>query len=146
MTSLVNFFKQFDAKITKSEIVDTHGGSIRIYIKKDKRAKVEKSVTLMLKEEDNFGIKKFGTYKKFGEKVYKIRENVRENLKKIRKENKVIIGYGAPAKATTALNFFGIFAPGINLLCLSLLSSTIKSISFEIPKKFKAVVAFAGAP
>ena len=58
LTSLVNFFKQFDAKITKSEIVDTHGGSIRIYIKKDKRAKVEKSVTLMLKEEDNFGIKK----------------------------------------------------------------------------------------
>ena len=46
--------------------------------------------------------------KKFGEKVYKIRENVLENLKKIRKENKVIVGYGAPAKATTALNFFGI--------------------------------------
>ena len=108
LTSLVNFFKQFEAKITKSERVDTHGGSIRIYIKKDKSAKVEKSVTLMLKEEDNFGIKKFGTYKKFGEKVYKIRENVRENLKKIRKNNKVIIGYGAPAKATTALNFFGI--------------------------------------
>ena len=40
----------------------------------------------------------------------------------------------------------GIFTPGINLLCLSLLSSTIKSISFEIPKKFNAVVAFAGAP
>ena len=108
LTSLVNFFKQFEAKITKSERVDTHGGSIRIYIKKDKSAKVEKSVTLMLKEEDNFGIKKFDTYKKFGEKVYKIRENVRENLKKIRKNNKVIIGYGAPAKATTALNFFGI--------------------------------------
>ena len=108
LTSLVNFFKQFDAKITKSERVDTHGGSIRIYIKKDKSAKVEKSVTLMLKEEDNFGIKKLSTYKKFGEKVYKIRENVRENLKKIRKDNKGIIGYGAPAKATTALNFFGI--------------------------------------
>ena len=108
LTSLVNFFKQFDAKITKSERVDTHGGSIRIYIKKDKSAKVEKSVTFMLKEEDNFGIKKLSTYKKFGEKVYKIRENVRENLKKIRKDNKGIIGYGAPAKATTALNFFGI--------------------------------------
>ena len=62
----------------------------------------------MLKEEEKFGIKKFDTYKKFGEKVYKIRENVRRNLKKIRKNNKVIVGYGAPAKATTALNFFGI--------------------------------------
>ncbi|MDB2353503.1 hypothetical protein N9V55_01985, partial [Candidatus Pelagibacter bacterium] len=36
--------------------------------------------------------------------------------------------------------------PGMNLLCFNLLSSTIKSISSEIPKKFKAVVALAGAP
>ena len=62
----------------------------------------------MLKEEEKFGIKKFKTYKNFGEKVYKIRENVRKNIKKLKDKNKVIIGYGAPAKATTALNFFGI--------------------------------------
>ena len=34
LTSLVNFFNQFKAKIYKSEKVDTHGGSIRIYVKK----------------------------------------------------------------------------------------------------------------
>ena len=62
----------------------------------------------MLKEEETFGIKEFKTYQKFGEKVYKIRENVLQNLKKLKKNNKTIIGYGAPAKATTALNFFGI--------------------------------------
>ena len=108
LTSLINFFKKFDSTIFRSEKVDTHGGSIRVYIKQDKKTKIEKSVKQMLKEEEKFGIKKFDTYKKFGEKVYKIRENVRENLKKIRKDNKVILGYGAPAKATTALNFFGI--------------------------------------
>ena len=108
LTSLINFFKKFDSIIFRSEKVDTHGGSIRVYIKQDKKTKIEKSVKQMLKEEEKFGIKKFDTYKKFGEKVYKIRENVRENLKKIRKDNKVILGYGAPAKATTALNFFGI--------------------------------------
>ena len=108
LTSLVNFFNQFNAKIIKSECVDTHGGSLRIYIKKDKKAKVDSSVKKMLKEEENFGIKKFKTYKNFGEKVYKIRENVRRNIKNLKKNNKLIIGYGAPAKATTALNFFGI--------------------------------------
>ena len=36
----------------------------------------------MLKEEEKFGIKKFDTYKKFGEKVYRIRENVRKKYKK----------------------------------------------------------------
>ena len=62
----------------------------------------------MLQEEENFGIKDFKTYQKFGEKVYKIRENVLINIKKLKENNKSILGYGAPAKATTALNFFGI--------------------------------------
>jgi len=108
LTSLINFFNQFDAKIYKSERVDTHGGSIRVYIKKDKKVKIESSVKKMLKDEDNFGIKKYETYKKFGEKVYEIRKNVLLNIKELKSQNKKIIGFGAPAKATTALNFFGI--------------------------------------
>ena len=108
LTSLVNFFNQFEARIFRSEKINTHGGSIRIYIKKDKKVKIEQSVKKMLKEEEVFGLKDFKTYEKFGEKVYKIRENVLENIKKLKNKNKNIIGYGAPAKATTALNFFGI--------------------------------------
>ncbi len=108
LTSLVYFFNQFNAKIFRSETVDTHGGSIRVYIKKDKKIKVEQSVKKMLKKEESFGIKDFRTYQKFAEKVYEIRENVLKNLNKLKDKNKLIIGYGAPAKATTALNFFGI--------------------------------------
>ncbi len=107
LTSLVNFFSKLDARIFRSEKIDTHGGSIRIYLKKDKKVKIESSVKNMLREEEKFGIKKFKTYQKFGESVYKIRDNVRQNLNKLKKKN-LIIGYGAPAKATTALNFYGI--------------------------------------
>ncbi len=108
LTSLVYFFNQFNAKIFKSEKIDTHGGSIRIYVKKDKNVKIESSVKKMLKEEEDFGIKDYKTYQKFGEKVYKIRDNVLRNIQKLRERNNLIIGYGAPAKATTALNFFGV--------------------------------------
>ena len=108
LTSLVNFFNQFKATIFRSEKVNTHGGSIRVYIKKENKIKIENSVKKILKEEENFGIKNYKTYQKFGEKVYKIRENVLKNIKKLKKNKKTIIGYGAPAKATTALNFFGI--------------------------------------
>ena len=108
LTSLTNFFGKLDAKIYRAEKIDTHGGSIRVYVKKDKKTKIEFSVKKILKEEDNYGIKKFDTYKRFGEKVYKIKENVLINLEKLKKQNKKIIGFGAPAKATTALNFFGI--------------------------------------
>ena len=108
LISLMNFFKQFQVKLFKAEKIDTHGGSIRIYIKKDKNVKIEKSVRELIKEEEKFGIKNFKTYQDFGEKVYKIRENVMKNLKILKKNKEIIVGYGAPAKATTALNFFGI--------------------------------------
>ena len=108
LTSLINFFNQFKATIFRSEKINTHGGSIRVYIKKENKIKIENSVKKMLKEEENFGIKNYKTYQKFGEEVYKIRENVIKNIKKLKKNKKTIIGYGAPAKATTALNFFGI--------------------------------------
>ena len=108
LTSLNNFFDRLNAKIYRSEKIDTHGGSIRIYVSKNKSKNVEKSVTKLILDEHKFGIKKFETYKKFGEKVYKIRKNILENFNKLKGDNKKIIGYGAPAKATTALNFYGI--------------------------------------
>ena len=108
LTSLINFFKQFQVKVFKAERINTHGGSIRIFISKNKNTKIEKSIKEILDEEVKFGIKQLKTYESFGKKVYKIRDNVIKNLKKLKIKNKNIVGYGAPAKATTALNFFGI--------------------------------------
>ena len=108
LTSLVNFFNNLSAKIYRAEKINTHGGSIRIYIKKSNKAKIEKSVKEILSEEENFGIKNYKTYKDFAKKVYKARDNVRKNISKLIKNKNKIIAYGAPAKATTALNFFGI--------------------------------------
>jgi nucleoside-diphosphate-sugar epimerase len=132
LTSLVNFFKQFDSTIYNVERINTHGGSIRIYIKKGKKVKIEKSIKNFLKEEESFGIKEFKTYQDFGEKIKKLKENVLKNIKELKEKNKKIIGFGAPAKATTALNYFGIsnqidfiiednklkhnkFVPGVNI-------------------------------
>ena len=108
LTSLNNFFKQLNATIFRSEKINTHGGSIRIFISKEKNKKIESSVKKILMEEKKFGIKKFRTYENFGKKVYKIRENIIKNFNELKKNGKKIIGYGAPAKATTALNFYGI--------------------------------------
>ena len=108
LTSLAKFFEQFKAKIVKAERINTHGGSLRIYIKKDKNSKIEKSVSNLLKEEEKFGIKKYKTYQEFGEKIYKIKNNVKRNIQHLKQKEKKIIGYGSPAKATTALNFFNV--------------------------------------
>ena len=136
LTSLINFFKQFKAKIVKAEKINTHGGSLRVFIKKDKNSKIDKSVKILLDEENKFGLTKFSTYKEFAEKVYTIKKNVKNNIQKLKSNGKKIIGYGSPAKATTSLNFFGVskeidfivednklkhgkFIPGVNIPIVS---------------------------
>ena len=108
LTSLNTFFNNLGGKIYKAEKINTHGGSLRIYVSKNLKIKIDKSVKSLLNEENKFGIKKYETYKNFAKKVYNIRSNVRKNFLKIKKNHAKIIGYGSPAKATTALNFFGI--------------------------------------
>ena len=132
LTSLNYFFNQLNVKIFRAEKVNTHGGSIRIYIKKEKNVKIEPSVNKLLKDEEKFGIKDFRTYQNFADKIYEIKKNVLKNLDMIKNKSKKIAGYGAPAKATTALNFYGIsdqidfvlednklkqnkFIPGVNI-------------------------------
>ena len=132
LTSLVNFFKKYKVKIFKAEKIDTHGGSLRIYISKNTKIKIDKSILNILKEEERFGLKKAATYTNFGKKIEKLKEKVTTNIKMLKSKYKSIVGYGAPAKATTALNYFNIkdeldyiiednplkkgkFIPGVNI-------------------------------
>jgi nucleoside-diphosphate-sugar epimerase/2-polyprenyl-3-methyl-5-hydroxy-6-metoxy-1,4-benzoquinol methylase len=109
LTSLELFFKSYEnIKLFKVEKINTHGGSIRVYLKKDKSQKIDKSVPAMLKKEYEFGLKKYETYEKFGKKINILRNNFIRNINKFIRENGKLIAYGAPAKATTALNFFGV--------------------------------------
>ncbi len=108
LTSLKNLFNKLDAIIYDVEEIDTHGGSIRVYVSKNIKIKTKISVKKLLKKEEKFGMKSFQTYKSFGKKIYEIKEKTIKNINKLKLKNKNIIGFGAPAKATTLLNFFGI--------------------------------------
>ena len=104
----LNLFKKLNATIYDVEEINTHGGSLRIYISKNPKKKPKNSVKKLLKKEEKFGMKNFQTYKVFGKKINEIKEKTIKNINKLKQKNKTIIGFGAPAKATTLLNFFGI--------------------------------------
>ena len=106
-TSLNKYFSRFGAKIYKIEEINTHGGSIRVYITQNKLKKTDNSVRKIFKKEKLFGITKFETYKKFSKKVEDAKKNFIYNLNKI-SQKKNVVGYGAPAKASTMLNYFGV--------------------------------------
>ena len=105
--SINNFFNTLNLSVVKVEHINTHGGSIRVYVKNLGNA-IDASVDQFLQDERTFGLTKLETYKDFGIRVEKIKQNVRSNFSKLKEKYDFICGYGSPAKATTSLNYYGI--------------------------------------
>lgn len=106
--SLNNFFNKQDAKLFKVEKINTHGGSIRVFVTKDKNKKTDISVEDFINKEKELGLDKFKIYEQFSKKVAQIKNNVNRNITNLKSNKQTIVGYGSPAKATTALNFYNI--------------------------------------
>lgn len=103
-------FRNFGLEIFKVEEIPTHGGSLRIYAKhiEDKTRELTDSVQQLLEKEMQFGLNKFETYRLFSKKVIETKRVLLEFLINIKREGKTIVGYGAPAKGNTLLNYCGI--------------------------------------
>ena len=108
LLTLNSFFEKLELKIFKVEKINTHGGSIRVYVSKDKEILVDESVKITLQEEEEFGLRDISTYIEFGKKIESLKKEVVKNIGILKKNYSSIVGYGAPAKATTALNYFNI--------------------------------------
>ncbi len=106
VTSLNNFFNRLGYSMFHVEHIDTHGGSIRCYIDRDSAD--DGSVEQYLTKEEQKGIKDYGTYIQFRNQVEHLKKTVQENIQLLKAKYQSICAYGSPAKATTALNYFGI--------------------------------------
>jgi len=98
---------KFGLELFDIEKLDTHGGSLRYYIKRinNKKIKIKNSVSKQLLNELKFGLGKYLTYKNFGISVNKSKNDLIKIFKKLKSKNMKIIGYGATAKASTVLNY-----------------------------------------
>jgi nucleoside-diphosphate-sugar epimerase/SAM-dependent methyltransferase/quercetin dioxygenase-like cupin family protein len=107
VTSLNNFFNSLGYKITNVEHINTHGGSIRVFVQNNPST-INENVNKFISNEENFGLTKYQTYLNFAKQIEKAKTNVIKNIKTLKDQGLTIIGYGSPAKATTSLNYFGI--------------------------------------
>jgi len=108
--SVKKLIHEFDLELFDIEKLDTHGGSLRYFIKRidNNKIKIKNTVSKQISTELKFGLANFLTYKKFGISVKKSKNDLIKIFKKIKDKNKKIIGYGATAKATTVLNYCNI--------------------------------------
>lgn len=97
-------------KIIDLEVVDYHGGSLRVYAKKGTLIENSFKVSEWIKEEEQKGLFDLETYKAWQEELVQDRNKFLKDLYmlKVSNPNIPIIGVGAAAKANTFLNYYNI--------------------------------------
>lgn len=111
--SFVTVEKVFSAhgiRLFDVEKLPTHGGSLRIYgchAECEKYRQIDR-VARLRQQEESYGIRKLSTYSSFGKKVEGIKRDLLDVLIGLKRKGKSIVGYGAPGKGNTLLNYCGI--------------------------------------
>ena len=103
-------------RIFDVEELGTHGGSLRIYAchEESQDQPTGARVSELHTREDKEGVNQLDYYQGFDEKVKAIKRNLLEFLLQVKRQGKQIVGYGAPGKGNTLLNYCGIRTDFLN--------------------------------
>jgi len=103
-------FAQHGITLFDVQELPTHGGSLRIFGRHqaDASKPVEASVAALKDKERRAGLDRIDTYRAFAARVARTKRRLLEFLVKAKDEGKRIVGYGAPAKGNTLLNYCGV--------------------------------------
>jgi nucleoside-diphosphate-sugar epimerase/SAM-dependent methyltransferase len=88
----------------------THGGSLRVYARhaEDETKPVTGRVEALRRQELDDGVNRLDYYRSFGQQVISTKHRLLEFLIAAKAEGRSIVGYGAPGKGNTLLNYCGI--------------------------------------
>ena len=91
------------------ELLDTHGGSIRLWARPVEVAgEPSEAVRDVLRAEEAAGLHTATGHDGFASAVSRVRDDLVAFLVEARRAGKTVVGYGAPGKGTTLLNYCGI--------------------------------------
>lgn len=88
------------------QVVPMQGRSLRVFAAKDRPATA--AVGAILKEEQEAQLTNEATFRSFAANVEHSKQELLALLTRLKKEGKRVVGYGAPAKGNTLLNYYGI--------------------------------------
>ena len=91
------------------ELLDTHGGSIRIWARPDGAGGVPTGrVDAVLRQEEAAGLHDADGYLGLEPRARSVRQQLLRFLLDCRSQNRRVVGYGAPGKGNTLLNYCGV--------------------------------------
>jgi SAM-dependent methyltransferase len=91
------------------EEIWTHGGSLRLFVCHENAThETQAAVAALAARERKAGLECLGTYAAFAERVKETKRKLLDFLITARRAGKSVVGYGAPGKGNTLLNYCGI--------------------------------------
>ena len=115
LTALKNLFNRHDLDIEKVERIPIHGGSLRVFASA-KGTDKDDSVSKLLEEEHSIGLTADRYYLDFADRVNSNGDELKDMLQHLLKQGKSIAAYGASAKGSTLLNFYGIGSESLQFI------------------------------
>ena len=108
LTSAVRVFEAHGMTVFDVEELPSHGGSLRIFARHADDEPITERARQMLANEQTRGVDEMATYTEYGERVEATKHNLLEFLINARRQGRTVVGYGAPGKGNTLLNYCGI--------------------------------------
>jgi hypothetical protein len=109
LESLMRLFQPHGLNVYDAELTDFYGGSVLSYANKSPAAKPEdraEGLKSVLKEEE--GVNMGEAFKDMSQKLLKNKAELLTLLTDLKLSGRRVVGLGAPMKASTLLNFYGI--------------------------------------
>jgi hypothetical protein len=109
-TTVEAIFRHHGLTLFDVQELRTHGGSLRIFARhsEDSRRPVQASVDKIKRGEIEAGLTRPDAYAAFQERVQAAKRDILGFLIDAKRQGKRVVGYGAPGKGNTLLNYCGI--------------------------------------
>ena len=108
LTALEPLFQRHGLSIFHVERLGIHGGSLRLFAGANGAHTRQSSVTNLLHQEKQKGINGLNYYEGFASRVLEVKRELISLLQQLKRQGKSVAAYGASAKGSTLLNFFGL--------------------------------------
>jgi SAM-dependent methyltransferase len=102
---MMHLFAAHGLRATYVERLPIHHGQLRVFVQRAGEGVIDPGVAEMLEAERLLGVGEMETYRLFAEQTQRIRADLRRTLAALRGQGKRVVGYGAPAKGNTLLDF-----------------------------------------
>ncbi|MGQ7846320.1 methyltransferase domain-containing protein [Granulosicoccus sp. 3-233] len=116
--TICRMFDSVDMHVVDVQRLKTAGGSLRVFLEhKALGHEATESVAEILQEEADAGLRDMSTYLAFGARAAEVKNELLSLLIQLKREGKRVIGYGAPGKGNTLLNYCGIKTDLLSSTC-----------------------------